>query len=277
MSALPPGAPTAAASALRPAQRPRRLKTLRTVTALMLREMATTYGRSPGGYLWAVLEPAAAVALLTFVFSLALRAPSLGDNFPMFYATGYLPFGLYMTIQGRISTAIRFSRPLLAYPAVTFADAVIARFALHLLTQLMVACVVLGAIVVLYDLPLMLDLPTAIAGFALAALLGVGVGTTNCFLISVVPVWQNFWTIAMRPIFLISGVFFIYEDLPSGFRDAIWWNPLFHVTGLVRSAFYPTYDATYVSVLYVAAVGAVTLFLGLLLLGRWHREILAMR
>ena len=68
---------------------------VRTILALILREMSTTYGRSAGGYIWAVLEPAAGIALLAFAFSLALRAPSLGTNFALFYATGYLPFMLY--------------------------------------------------------------------------------------------------------------------------------------------------------------------------------------
>jgi hypothetical protein len=58
-----------------PNRRPRFLASFRTITALILREMATTYGRSPGGYLWAVLEPVAGVALLSLVFSLALRNP----------------------------------------------------------------------------------------------------------------------------------------------------------------------------------------------------------
>ena len=30
---------------------------LRAVAALVLREMSTRYGRTPGGYLWAILEP----------------------------------------------------------------------------------------------------------------------------------------------------------------------------------------------------------------------------
>ena len=33
--------------------RARRFRSARAVVALMLREMATTYGRSPGGYVWA--------------------------------------------------------------------------------------------------------------------------------------------------------------------------------------------------------------------------------
>ena len=47
----------------------------RIVMALMLREMATTYGRSAGGYLWAILEPILGIALLSVIFSLALARP----------------------------------------------------------------------------------------------------------------------------------------------------------------------------------------------------------
>ena len=277
MTALPPRTGLGATPVLRPVQKARHHKTSRTVAALILREMATTYGRSPGGYVWAVLEPAAAIAVLTAVFSLALRAPSLGDNFPLFYATGYLPFGLYVTLQNKISTSIRFSRPLLAYPAVTFVDAMVARLLLNLLTQVMVVGVVLGFIIVVFDVSVQLDLPPALLAFALATLLGVGIGSLNCFLMAIVPIWQSVWAIVTRPLFLLSGIFFIYEDLPAGFREVVWWNPLFHVTGLLRRAFYPTYDASYVSVAYVTVVGVMTLFFGLLLLSRWHRHILAIR
>ena len=281
MTALPPHAlptPPAEAPVAPPAaQRPRSHKTARVVAALMLREMATTYGRSPGGYLWAVLEPVGAVALLTVVFSLALRSPSLGDNFPLFYATGYLPFSLYMGLSQKIASSIRYSKALLAYPAVTFADALLARFTLNVITQTMVFCIIIGGIVLGFDLPLMVDVPEAVLALALAALLGLGVGSLNCFVSSVAPVWESVWAILMRPAFLVSGIFFIYEDLPEGFREVIWWNPLLHVTGMMRDAFYPTYDANYVSVPYVLGVGSVCLFLGLVLLGRYHRDILTNR
>lgn len=274
MTALPPGG-FGLTPALPPAQKPRRHKSARTILALMLREMATTYGRSPGGYVWAVLEPVAAIALLSVVFSFALRSPSLGTNFPLFYATGYLPFSLFMGLSAKIAQSIRFSKPLLAYPSVTFADAILARFVLNLLTQTMVGVIIVVGIVLIYDLRLMIDVPTALLALVLAGLIGLGVGTLNCFLVSLVPVWTNIWTILTRPLFLISGIFFIYEILPRDFREIIWWNPLFHVTGLMRRAFYPTYDAAYVSVGYVASVGGILLFFGMLLLSRYHREILS--
>ena len=46
------------------------------------------------------------------------------------------------------------------------------------------------------------------------------------------------------------------------------------VVGQVRRGFYPYYDATYVSVPYVVGLGLGLGAAGLLLLGRWHRDIL---
>ena len=69
---------------LRPVNRTMRLATPRTILALILREMSSTHGKSPGGYLWMVLEPALGIALLSAIFSLGFRSPRLGTNFPIF-------------------------------------------------------------------------------------------------------------------------------------------------------------------------------------------------
>ncbi len=248
--------------------------TTRSITALVLREMATTYGRSPGGYIWAILEPIGAIAILTLVFSLLLRSPSLGTNFPLFYATGFLPFALYTTLAAKISQSIRFSRPLLAYPSVTYMDAILARLLLTLLTQVTVFYIIISGLHMIYDLRTVLDLPTILLSLAMATAMGFAVGVFNCFLTSVLPVWENIWQIINRPLFLLSGVFFLYEDLPGVGQDYLWYNPLIHVTGVMRAGFYPTYDATYVSLIYFFAIALGLSTLGLILLGRYHRHIL---
>ena len=46
----------------------------RTIGALVMREMSSTYGKSTGGYLWVILEPIAGIVLLTVIFSIALLA-----------------------------------------------------------------------------------------------------------------------------------------------------------------------------------------------------------
>lgn len=272
MAALPPPAPR---PALAPAAAERRrFATVRTVLALVLREMSSRYGRTPGGYVWAVLEPLAAIIVLSVGFSLVLRSPSLGTSFLLFYATGYLPFDLYMSVSNQVARAINFSKPLLQYPAVTWLDAVLARFLLNSLTSILVAILLLGGILIATDARATLDMVPVVQAMALAMLLGLGVGTLNCALIGLFPIWEVAWSIITRPLFLASGIFYIYEDLPPLAQDILWYNPLIHILGLMRTGFFPTYTAAYVNEVYVLAVSLVLLALGQILLGRYHREIL---
>ena len=242
--------------------------------ALMLREMVTTYGRSPGGYLWAILDPVAAIAIMSFLFSQAFQAPALGSTFALFYATGYLPFMMFNDVANKTGTTIRFSRPLLSYPAVTFLDAVLARLLLNALTHVMVFFIFVFGLWFFLDALTYLNVPSIIMAMAMATGLALGVGTLNCYLMTAFPLWERVWQIATRPLFFISGVFFLYDNLPESARNLMWYNPLTHVIGEMRHGFYPTCEATYVSHIYVFAIAMITFAIGLSLLFRYHRDLL---
>jgi capsular polysaccharide transport system permease protein len=249
-------------------------RTLRSISALMLRETATTFGRSPGGYLWAVAEPVAGVVLLTLAFSMAFSRPPLGTSFALFYATGFLPFMLYSELTMKIGQAIRFSRPLLTYPSVTFVDAILSRLILNTLTQLMVFLIVISGLVLLYGLRLDLDPGRLFNALGMMVVLCLGLGTFNCYMFGAFPVWERLWGILNRPLFLLSGVFFLVDTVPQQFRDILLLNPLTHVIAEIRAGFYPVYDGRYVSSVFVYATGLAFLVLGLLLLFRHHRFLI---
>ena len=261
---------------LQQAMRPRRFKMGRTVMALMLREMSTTYGRSPGGYLWAVLEPLGGIAMMTLILAVGLRirVPSLGTNFMFFFATGVLPFTLYQRTATKVAMSVTYSRALLFYPGVTFVDAVLARFLLSVVTQLMVSYIVLAGLMLIYDTRSAFDAWPVFLSLSMAAALGLGVGTLNCYLFALFPLWNSLWGILTTPLFLMSCVLFVMENLPKYARDVMWWNPLTHVTGLMRQGFYPTYHATYASPIYVFGLAGILLGFGLMLLGRHYRTII---
>lgn len=259
---------------LRPVNQRRRFAAFRTVSALMLREMETTYGRNPGGYVWAVLEPALGIALLTFIFSLAFRAPPIGINFPIFYATGMVPFLMYSDVSAKVAQSILFSRPLLFYPSVTFVDAIIARFALNFVTQLLVTYVIFFGIIVIFDTRTSPDLVLIVYALAMVGVLSLGIGVMNSYLNMRFPIWARIWAIFNRPMFILSCIFFIFESIPQPYRDILWWNPLVHIVGQMRHAFYPSYDAAYVSIPYVMGIGLTTMLFGLVFLLRYHRDLI---
>ena len=238
----------------------------RVLFALIMREMTTRYGRNAGGYIWAVLEPAATIALLSTIFGFVARHPALGTHFPVFFATGYMAFHVYLDTSRAIGSAATANRALLTFPRVTVIDAVLARFVLQLLTSVFVTTLILGGLVMVFDEQIILRLEAIALSIALAAFFGVAIGLFNCITFAYSPTWQTVFNLLNRPMFMISGIFFLYEDLPRAAQDILWWNPFIHITALMRVGFYPTYEASFASPAYVLACATAPFLLGVLLM-----------
>lgn len=273
MTTVEPGmiSPPTSASAPRA-----RLKyaTFRAVAALLLREMSTRYGRKPGGYIWAFLQPLGLILMMGIAFSLLFRTPSLGTSFILFKATGLLIYQTWRNTSTMIGGALKANRALLQYPGVTWLDAVIARFLLNALVQVIVSVVILTGIIAFEGLWLIFDWGAILQAMGLALLLGLGTGLLNCYLMERFDVWSNIWQISTAPLMILSGVIMIYEELPQIARDWLWYNPLIHLTGLMREGFYSTYNPQYISVTLVLLWTLPPMVTGLLLLRRYHRELL---
>jgi len=124
-----------------------------------------------------------------------------------------------------------------------------------------------------FESPGSLDLSAIMRGILCCAAIGLGIGVFNCIVFEFLPVWQRVWGIISRPMFLISGIFFTYEDMPSAIQDLLWWNPLVHAIAEARSGFFATYDASFVSFTYVLIFSGSTFLLGAFLLIR-NRSIM---
>ncbi len=246
----------------------------RIIAALMLREMSTRYGRLSGGYLWAILEPVGVIALLTFLFSHAFRSPPIGTSFALFYASAYLPLSMYADLAEKTAAAITFSRQLLSYPVISFVDALIARFLLNGLTQQVIIALVLVGISLLEGIAIRPDLGKLGISLGMAAALGFGLGVLNCLLFTALPIWHRIWVVLTKPLFLVSCLFYTFGTLPTVYRDILWYNPLVHVVGQMRAALYPTYDASYVSALYVLVLSLVSATVGMVLLSRFRETVM---
>ena len=252
----------------------RRFATWRSISALILREMSATYGRSPGGYAWMILEPALGITLLTMIFSAGFKNPSLGTNFAMFYATGLVPFQMYATISSSLSTAVKASKSLLAYPGVTFFDTLIARLLLSVLTQALVSYLVITTIRIMYEPQTVLRFGIILEGYGLLIFFSVAVGLINGFLFMRYDLWARVWSIITRPLLFISGIIFLWENIPEPYQSWLWWNPLVHCIAWIRSGFYVGYDVPFASPLYVCIVSGVVAVTGMLFLSRHYRDLL---
>ena len=247
----------------------------RAVFALMLREMASRYGRTPGGYLWALLQPLGAIVILAYAFALLQKSPALGTSFLLFKATGFLVVRQFTLLGSVTGHALGYSRSLLLYPRVAWIDAVFARFGLNLAVVTAVAALILAGIMFHDAVETRINWPLLVLAWGIGAALGLSLGMLNSYLFHRFEIWQQVWAILTTPLFLISGVILLYEDMPAAAQGVLWYNPLLHVTGLMRAAFYPVYQPGYVSLVYLGLWCLVPLVLGMMLMHLFHRDLLA--
>jgi capsular polysaccharide transport system permease protein len=264
----------AAAKPPAPSRPDRRFAASRSILALMLREMSTRYGRTPGGYAWALVQPTLVIVLLAVGFSVLQSNPALGTSFLLLKASGFLIMVQFRQITQTVGNALPFSRGLLEYPGVVWIDALLARFILNALTTLLVTVILLAGIIAWEGIRPVLRWALILEATGLSLLLAAGIGCINAVLFLRFEIWQQTWSILTAPLFIVSGVLILYEDLPRVAQDVLWWNPLMHVTGLMRAGFYPTYNPGYVSTPYVLVCSLFPMGLGLVLLRRWHRVLL---
>ncbi|MGK9055022.1 ABC transporter permease [Neorhizobium petrolearium] len=216
---------------------------IRVVAALVIREMAARFGRKPGGYIWAVLDPAAHIAFMALIFMAISHRPAIGTSFPLFFATGYIGFQFYQSMARYLNNAISANRALLTYPNIAPIDTIFARYVLQLGTTAVVAFCVFTALALMSRTPLSIQWPYVIEAAFAASLLALGGAFANCVLFSRYPLYEKFYEIVTRPLFLVSGVFYLPDSLPHPARDIILLNPLTHVIMLFRKGFYPEYRA----------------------------------
>ncbi|NKN36851.1 ABC transporter permease [Agrobacterium sp. a22-2] len=245
----------------------------RIVSALLIREMSTKFGSKPGGYIWALLDPAAHVALLTLLFQVIARVPALGTSFPLFFATGYIAFNFYSSTVNYLSSAVKGNKALLNYPNVAPVDTVTARFILQLGTMSVVAFIILGAILLTLHTTPVLDWLVIIEAAMAASLLAVGVGMGNAVLFARFALYEKIYGIVTKPLMLMSGVFFLPDNIPHPFREFLLFNPLIHVVILFRTGFYPEYRGDALNTQYMYSFIICTLFAGMLIFTRSARVL----
>jgi len=241
---------------------------IRVVGALLIREMSTRFGSKPGGYIWAIIDPAGHIAFMSLIFMAITHTPALGKSFPLFFATGYLAFQFYAAMAGFLNGAIKANRTLLSYPNVAPIDTIVARYILQAGTTSVVSFCVLGVILLTMDQPVYLNWPAIIEAAFAATVLGLGIGIFNNVATLRFPLYEQVFNIINRPMFLISGVFFLPDALPAPIRDIVLLNPLVHVVMLFRKGFYPEYRAEMMNMTYLYSFALTILFMGLLLFTR---------
>lgn len=241
----------------------------RVILALVLRETRIAFGTAQLGYLWAIVSPIFGVAALAIVFSAVSRHPPIGTSFVLFYATGMLPFEMYQKYAKSLMSVFDQNRGLYAYPLVKNLDPVYARCILIFATYCLVLLVFFLALILIG----LSSFPTHIHECVLAvislSMLGIGAGMLNSVIKALWSTWPQIEGIISRPMFFISGIFFIPTMFSSEIRYWLSWNPVLHIIEWFREGYYPNYESvvldkgflfTWIGILLILGFGGERLY-----------------
>jgi len=246
------------------------------IRALMLREMATRFGKYKFGFVWLILEPLLGVLVIGLIIGTIAERSVPEIPYPFFLLNGMLILKLFTSPMNASLRALDANQGLLVYPNVKPLDPFLARFGFELLTTafaFLVFCVVamwLGVRLSFDNLGVLLL--CYLSTWATGCGLGLIFGVTSAYykeIDKVIPVLQ-------RPLLFISAVLFPLSTMPTSAQSLLLYNPLVHTIELARNALFPFYKVDGPNLAYPGLIAVTVLALGLTLFHN-HRNFLASR
>ncbi|MGE0260462.1 MAG: tetratricopeptide repeat protein [Alphaproteobacteria bacterium] len=248
----------------------------RVLGALVVRETRTRFADTRLGYGWALIEPMLHIALLSATFAVLMHGtPPIGADFLVFYYTGLIPYHVFVHSSAGMSHALINNAPLLQLPPVSSFDVIAARGVLEVITDVIVAVVLLAGFLAIGLRAMPDDLwEPSIAVLTIAAF-GCGVGFVNAVATVFWRSWEKTYAQLTRVLYFISGIFYVPGMMPDRVRDILEWNPLLHAIDWFRAGFFELYRPHWLDRSYVAVVAIAFLLAGLALHRLLRRKLSA--
>ena len=172
------------------------------------------------------------------------------------------PYHMFVHTSSSMAYAVTSNGALLQLPLVTTFDVIAARGLLEVITDVIVAVLLLAGFAAIG----FAARPDDIAGPAVAlfftAVFGCGFGFINAAITAFCRSWDKIWAQATRALYFVSGIFYVPGMMPDWLRDILAWNPLLHAIDWFRAGFFGIYQPYWLDRGYVATVAILTLALG---------------
>ena len=238
----------------------------RVISALLMREVITRFGRENVGVLWLIGEP----MMFTLGVATLWAAAGLnhGSSIPIvaFAITGYSSVLLWRNTVNRCNSGIQHNLNLLYHRNVRVIDVFATRITLEMAgataSFLVLAVIFTGIewIAPPVDPLLVVGGWLMLAWFGAALAIVVGAATAYSELI------DRIWHPTAYLLFPLSGAAFMVDWLPPALQQTVLLLPMVHGVEMVREGYFGNVVRTHYDVAYMASVNLVLTLVGLFIL-----------
>ena len=236
------------------------------IYALLLRELASRFGKSRGGFVWVLLEPVAHLLVPILIFSFVRNRMVPGVEYAVFLFYGFLPFLLFKAICLQVVDGVNAGHGLLSYRQVLLMDVFVAKAMAHCVIQAVVFLIVFTGLWML-GFNVLPQRPVELAGvLALTIVLAFGLGVLLAAVASLIPDARPIVRVMFMPLYFISGILFPVSRFSDEWVRWLAVNPVLHLVELSRVAGVDGYTPMkYLSLTYPVALALLATVIGLML------------
>lgn len=245
----------------------------RVISALLIREIVTRYGRHNIGFLWLFFEPMLFTLGVTALWT-AIKATH-GTNLPItaFALTGYSSLILWRNCSNRVVKAIEVNHSLLYHRNVKVIDVFAARLLLEVVgvTASAAFLIVIFSSIGLMSFPV--DPVTVISGWLLMIWFSVSLGLIVGAASERSEIIERVWHIFTYLMFPLSGAAFMVDWFSKDVQSILLWVPMVHGTEMIRHGYFGSAVRTYENPIYFSLINSVMLLIGLALVRETGRRV----
>ncbi|MGF1774973.1 ABC transporter permease [Vibrio wakamikoensis] len=232
------------------------------IFAIFLREIKSKFNDKLG-IAWSVISPVSFIFLLSFIRGKMDGGNTHGIPTFFFMVYGMILVQFLLGMIETVSTSIKKNKPLYAFRQVQPISSVIAIAGFEFLVKVFVILTI-AVLCLFLKMETQIDDPIEVMFIVVRVwLIATSLGLISALASCYVPELDKLRSLAMRPIFFISGIFFSLQDIPREYWHYLDWNPLLHAVELMRYAAYPAYGSEGVSYFYLDIVTIVLVFFSL--------------
>jgi capsular polysaccharide transport system permease protein len=238
----------------------------RIIWALMLRELATRYGRDNLGFLWVIGEPLVFTVGVLMMWR-ALRGPyENGLEVVPFVFTGYMPMILVRHIVMYSLNAAKINSQLLYHKSISVLDLFLARMILEFVGVTLAFFVILTLLIVFGLARFPADPWLFYQGWFADGLTGCGLALVVGAISEVVEIVERIIAVTMYLLVPISGTFFMADWLPPDIRRVALLLPFLNCSEMIRAGFFGSSVNAHFDFPYTIFFASTMTVVGLLLL-----------
>jgi len=218
------------------------------------------------GLVWALAEPLVAVSMIYAIRGLLkMNTPNYGSSLFLFYATGFIPYFMFLRLSSGTRNA--GTGPDKRLPGMSALDAYIASLLVNSTIWITMMVALFLGMWWLSDIREISNISISVCAVPifLLIMLAMGVGMLNTAISRYVPFWNLFYSLATRGLVFLSGILQIVDLQAPHLRYYSILNPLSHAVEWFRLGVWERYPHNSLDEGYLITWVLVCLFLGMVI------------